>query len=83
MTQVMLFITQVNISGILQFFAGVWFLKQNLKIFTLLHFLNFILNFYVLRMGRYMVPRVKDNNLLGIQKAVSMDFGEELAREGR
>ena len=30
-----------------------------------------------------MVPRVKDNNLLGIQKAVSMDFGEELAREGR
>ena len=27
-------------------FAGVWFLRQNLKIFTLLHFLYFILNFY-------------------------------------
>ena len=38
MTQVMLFFTQVNFSDILQFFAGVWFLKQNLKIFTFFKF---------------------------------------------
>ena len=30
-----------------------------------------------------MVPRVKDNNLLGMQKAVSLDFDEEQVREGR
>ena len=34
-------------------------------------------------MGRYMVPRVKDNNPLGTQKTVLLDFDEELAREGR
>ena len=30
-----------------------------------------------------MVPRVKDNNPLGTQKTVSLDFDEEQAREGR
>ena len=30
-----------------------------------------------------MVPRVKDNNPLGTQKTVSLDFDEELARECR
>ena len=29
-----------------------------------------------------MVPRVKDNNPLGTQKTVSLDFEEEKAREG-
>ena len=32
---------------------------------------------YVRRMERYMVPRVKDNNPLGTQKTVSLDFNEE------
>ena len=31
----------------------------------------------VRRMGRYMVPRVKDNNPLGTQNTVSLDFDEE------
>ena len=30
-----------------------------------------------------MVLRVKDNNPLGTQKTVSLDFDEEYAREGR
>ena len=30
-----------------------------------------------------MVPSVKDNNPLGTQKIVSLDFAEEQAREGR
>ena len=30
-----------------------------------------------------MVPRVKDNNPLGTQKIVSLDFDEEEARGGR
>ena len=30
-----------------------------------------------------MVPRVKDNYPLGTEKTVSLDFEEELAREGR
>ena len=29
------------------------------------------------RMGRYMVPRVKDNNSLCTQKTVSLDFDKE------
>ena len=29
------------------------------------------------RMGRLMVPRVKDNNPIGTQKTVSLDFDEE------
>ena len=52
-------------------FAGMWFLQQNLKVliysFTCFtQFLSFLIfiNFYVRRMGRYMVPRVKDNNPL-------------------
>ena len=36
----------------------------NLKIFTLLHLIYIYLIFYVRRMGRQMVPRVKDNNSL-------------------
>ena len=39
--------------------------------------------FYVRQMGRWMVPRVKDNNPLGTLKTVSLDFEEKLAREGR
>ena len=30
-----------------------------------------------------MVPRVKDNNTLGMQKTISLDYNEEWAREGR
>ena len=30
-----------------------------------------------------MVPRVQDNNPLGTQKTISVDFVEEQAREGR
>ena len=44
--------TQVNISYIFAIFAGVQFLQQNLKIFTLFHSYIFILNFHVRRMGR-------------------------------
>ena len=35
------------------------------------------LNKNVRRMGRKMVPHVKDNNPLGMQKTVSLDFDEE------
>ena len=34
----------------------------------------------VRRMGRYMVPRVKNNNPLGTQNTVSLDFDEEYCR---
>ena len=33
-------------------------------------------------MGREMVPRVKDNNPLGTQRTVSLDFDGGLTREG-
>ena len=49
----------------------------NLKIFTLLHLIYIYLIFFVRRMGRQMVPRVKDNNSLGTQKTISLDFNEE------
>ena len=41
----------------------------------------FIFNLYILRMGRWIVPRVKDNKLSCTQKTVSLDFDEEYARE--
>ena len=76
--------TQVYINDFFLILAGVWILQQILKIFKHFHFFNiFILNFNFRRMGRYMVPLVKDNNSLGTQKTVSMDFDEEFVREGR
>ena len=44
--------------------------------FTILGF-----NLYVLRMGRWIVPHVKDNKLSCTQKTVSLDIDEEYARE--
>ena len=37
----------------------------------------------VRRMGRSMVLRVKDNNPIGTQKTISLDFDKEQAHEGR
>ena len=38
---------------------------------------------HVHRMGRYMVPRVNDNNPIVAQKTVSLDSDDEKAREVR
>ena len=39
--------------------------------------LLYVFNFYVRRMGRENVPRVKDHNPLGTQKIVSLMFEKE------
>ena len=48
------------------------------KITIICPFCSTPINLYVRRMGREMVPRVKD-----IKNSVSLDFVEEYTREGR
>ena len=71
---------KVDIINSLQYLQECDLYNKNLKMFTL-NIFNMYLIFYVRRMGNY--ARVKDNNRLGTQKAVSFDFDEKLAREGR
>ena len=60
-----LFLNSIQFMQYQWYFAAVWFLQQNLIIQ------------YFRRMGRKMVPRVKDNNPLGTLKTVSLCFEEE------
>ena len=67
---------QVKVNDILQFLPVCDF---NYKIYIFYIYLIF----YARRMGRKKVPRVKDNNLLGMQKMLSLDLDEKKAGGGR